>query len=893
MIAPDLLENALNNPIRRQHGFNILFADQNKAPKREWVKWQTQTQTDQDIRELYSSWGPGEATCWGFVCGYKGLEGFDFDWAWVYRLWCHRFKERADTLTVQTPNGGYRPFYKASNPITHDNHKFSLRAELKGPGRFVVFAGAALREDGALGCYKIEKDLPVKEDSSIVPDSVGFFEELLETRYSWLSYNCIKKKLEKKRFVLNKHEQRLAIRNFMLSGKCEDWEIHNFFASQDDYDERKTQAQIDDGHKFIEKGGKPFSCDKLRTIFNFSEKDCSGCPRRVPQPKKGEEETAQKRESQASALVKIAQAESVALFHDERQEPYIQIRKGEALVILRLRGKEARTWLSGLLWRDREKAPNSEALSSALNVLTAMANDGKEYRLYNRVAPGEDGSIWIDLCDDFWRAIHVTRAGWTVVDHPPILFRRYSHQQPIPVPVRGGSLLPLLDFANISHLGDQLLYVVTAITYLVPDIPHTIMILFGPQGSGKTWALLVIRDLVDPSQLGLLSLPTRYQEVVQNMDHNWCSFYDNVGRLPDWQSNVFCRAVTGTGVSKRQLYSDDDDVIYEFHRCIGLTDINIAAERGDLLQRSVLLGLDAIPEDRRKTERELRDHLDQQRPEILGAMLDVLVRAMNLYPTIKPAKLQRMADYTMWGLAITEALGIDPQHFIDAYQENIDAQDLEAVRASPISDALVLLMLKQPEGNWSGTVSQLYSALEDAAKELKISTSQKAWPKKPHALSRVLNDLTPSLPAVGLKVERGRAGNDRIIYINTVQSVQSVQRQSDWGKGTDLRAYLSPGTNVAYAPYALYGTYVNFTGDQPAPLPQSPRPDMVEAIVNREGSIGFLALRKVLEYRCGIKFHDSELEETLRSLASNNRIEWDEDSRVANRLSKPRGGESP
>jgi len=170
----------------------------------------------------------------------------------------------------------------------------------------------------------------------------------------------------------------------------------------------------------------------------------------------------------------------------------------------------------------------------------------------------------------------------------------------------------------------------------------------------------------------------------------------------------------------------------------------------------------------------------------------------------------------VWGRAITKALGLDPQHFIDAYEENIDAQNLEAVRASPISDALIKLMELNPLG-WSGTASQLYSALEEQAKNLKISTRQKAWPKKPHVLSRALNELAPSLPAVGLEVERGREENTRLIYINSVRSVQSVQRQSDWGKGTDLRAYLKPEAASMYAPYASYGISESLSGIQTPP----------------------------------------------------------------------------
>lgn len=347
-------------------------------------------------------------------------------------------------------------------------------------------------------------------------------------------------------------------------------------------------------------------------------------------------------------------------------------------------------------------------------------------------------------------------------------------------------MAPILDYANIKHLGDQLLYVVTTVVYLIPDIPHPIMIFFGPQGSGKTWSLRAVRLIIDPSLLDLLSLPRRYKELVQNLDHHWCAFYDNVGRLPAWISNVFCRAVTGTGVSKRALYTNDDDFVYNYRRNLGLTDINIAAERGDLLERGLLLGLSAIPKDKRKTEKELRSTLENFHPKILGGILDVLVKALNLYTEAKPGTLFRMADYTTWGCAITKAIGIDPKHFLESYEENVMFQNLEAARASPISDALIELIKSYPLG-WSGTPSKLYSELEENAKELKISTRQKAWPKQPWILSRRLNELAPALPSIGLKIERERTGKARLIHINTVKS---VTRKNDWERGKDLREYL-------------------------------------------------------------------------------------------------------
>jgi hypothetical protein len=117
--------------------------------------------------------------------------------------------------------------------------------------------------------------------------------------------------------------------------------------------------------------------------------------------------------------------------------------------------------------------------------------------------------------------------------------------------------------------------------------------------------MVLLRKLVDPSSLDVLSLPREERELVQQLNHHWVSFYDNVGALPRWISDALCRATTGAGFSKRELYSDDDDVIYNIRRCVGLNGINISATRPDLLDRALLIGFDTIPNSKRKTEKEI------------------------------------------------------------------------------------------------------------------------------------------------------------------------------------------------------------------------------------------------------------------------------------------------
>ena len=127
------------------------------------------------------------------------------------------------------------------------------------------------------------------------------------------------------------------------------------------------------------------------------------------------------------------------------------------------------------MWQDNGKAPSSETINSAINVLESKALfEGKQHRLYNRVAPDPDGDgIWIDMCNDNWQAIHVTKEGWKIDDNPPILFRRYSHQQPLANPRHGGDPKLFLKFVNLTgNNGDNaVLLLVEIIHFLIPEIP--------------------------------------------------------------------------------------------------------------------------------------------------------------------------------------------------------------------------------------------------------------------------------------------------------------------------------------------------------------------------------------------------------------------------------------
>ena len=122
--------------------------------------------------------------------------------------------------------------------------------------------------------------------------------------------------------------------------------------------------------------------------------------------------------------------------------------------------------------------------------------------------------------------------------------------------------------------------------------------------------------------------------------------FDNQSTVPDWAADMACRLVTGEADSKRQLYTDDEDVIVELKRLVLWNGINIPTDRGDVLDRSLVVELKRIPDCERKTEEELWERFEEEHPKLLGALFVVLSKAIAVKPSLKLSRRPRLAD---WG----------------------------------------------------------------------------------------------------------------------------------------------------------------------------------------------------------------------------------------------------
>lgn len=461
-----------------------------------------------------------------------------------------------------------------------------------------------------------------------------------------------------------------------------------------------------------------------------------------------EEEGDKKKKSQSEVVLELA-SKHLILFHDKNKEPFCFL-DNEAVP---LRSKKIRNWLAMLYYQTTGKGLNSDSLGQVLNVLEAVAVfQSPEIELWNRIAK-YDGAFWYDLGNG--KVVKVAAGGWEIIASP-ILFRRYTHQQAQVKPVPGGDPWRIFKFLNVPQ-SNRLLVLVYIISCFVPDYPHPIFYPHGAQGSGKTCLCNLIKKLIDPSSVEAIISPRDVSQLIQMVAHHHICLFDNISALPGWMSDILAQACTGGGFSKRQLYTDDDDIIYQVKRCIGLNGINLLISKPDLMDRAILLTLERIEPSRRIEEVILWQKFDEEKPHILGGIFDTLAKTMVLYPNVKPSYLHRMADFTRWGVAIAEALGDLGEDFLRAYTGNIEAQSEEVVQGNTLAQAVLTFMNDKTE--WNGFIKDIFTVLSEIANPPKYD---KTFPGDHKNLRRHLERIKTTLLEFGIKFTTGKRSNQGI-----------------------------------------------------------------------------------------------------------------------------------
>jgi hypothetical protein len=276
--------------------------------------------------------------------------------------------------------------------------------------------------------------------------------------------------------------------------------------------------------------------------------------------------------------------------------------------------------------------------------------------------------------------------------------------------------------------------------------------------------------LLDPNTAPLRALPREDRDQFIAASNRHVLAFDNVSGLPAWISDTLCRLATGGGFAVRQLYTDQDEVLFDAARPVIPNGIEDIVMRPDLADRAVFLTLEPIPEERRRTEAELWAAFEAERPRILAALLDAVVHGTKLLPQTRLEKLPRMADFALWATACETATW-PAGTFWSAYCGNRDEAVEGVIDADPIAAAVRTVMVARAE--WTGTASDLLGALAEVAGE-RVAKS-KSWPDSPRALAGRLRRAAPFLRSFG---REGRA-RTRIIHIIAIGSPSAPETEGE------------------------------------------------------------------------------------------------------------------
>ena len=491
---------------------------------------------------------------------------------------------------------------------------------------------------------------------------------------------------------------------------------------------------------------------------------------------------------QADILIELVQ--DAELFHAPDMTGFTDLQVNEHRETWPIRSKGFRRWLARKFFEMTGGAPNSEALQSAMNVIEAKAHfDGPEREVHIRIG-GLGERLYLDLGDDAWRAVEIDATGWRVVDHPPVRFRRAAGMQPLPVPTPGGSIETLRTFLNVQTDRDFTLVVAWALAVLRDRGPYPVLALAGEQGSAKSTFSAVLRSLLDPNTAPLRALPREDRDLFIAANNGHVLAFDNVSGLPSWISDTLCRLATGGGFAVRQLYTDQDEVLFDASRPVVLNGIEDIVTRPDLADRAIVLTLEPIPEERRRPEKDLWAEFEGAQPQLLGVLIDAVSRGLRQLPATRLDKLPRMADFALWATACETALW-PAGTFRDAYAGNRDEAVDSVIEADPVGSAIRSMMTARTE--WTGTATDLLDALDKEVGE-KVRKS-KAWPSAARALSGRLRRAATFLRKVGIDISFAKEGRARTRIIRVSRNPENTAQKPSLPSATSACSAKHPGDN--------------------------------------------------------------------------------------------------
>lgn len=486
-------------------------------------------------------------------------------------------------------------------------------------------------------------------------------------------------------------------------------------------------------------------------------------------------EKARPKPSATDDLIELAR-QSGTFWHDPEREPFATTPLASGgRENLPVRDPRFREWLAGEAYKRTRQAAPREAMDRAIETLAAAAKfDGETKQTARRI--GHSGrAVYLDLCDGAHHIVRVTSEGWGLVadSECEVRFLRPRHAGALPMPSAGQDLRALGELLSTDADGLRVVEAFLMGAFMPPPGGFPILVATGEQGSGKSFGSKVIRGLIDPATPALRNVPKEERDLAAALSSGYVLAFDNLTRVPTGLSDSLCALATGSGIAGRKLFTDAEEHVVTGRRPVLLNGINDVVSAPDLAERCLFVHFTRPADGVRATEAQLEAQFSAHAGELLGALLDRVVRALRDREQVNPGELPRLADFALWVYAGTPAP--EREEAWRVLSENRRSKNLATIEEDSLASAVQALAAR---GDFAGTARELLAALNEQEGIDGPKTRPEGWPASPEALGRKLQRLAPVLRAIGIEARQERKGKARLWRVSAEEGGKQPSQPS-------------------------------------------------------------------------------------------------------------------
>ena len=449
----------------------------------------------------------------------------------------------------------------------------------------------------------------------------------------------------------------------------------------------------------------------------------------------------------------------IVISSNDSSRVYASIHVNEHQETFEIDSKATKTlsWLKATYYKETREIHSEESFKQALDIIKGQAlysGKTKTENIPKRIS--FDGyEFHYDLVSSDWKLVKISKDNIALVGqsiNTPI-FTRSKNQSEQTSPNFSFDGNPIKEFCKFIKIEE--FFAIHLITMFIPNIDCPIAVIIGPQGSLKSSQSAFIKKIVDPSgtkkEEQLSHLPKKIDDLNIHINNNYLVAFDNISWISDETSDTLCKAITGAGYSKRELYTNYDEIILKFRGKIILDGITINIDNGDLNERSIIYNSETIDKKDRLSDTEAEQIFRKLLADLLGQIFITLQKALRIYDSVKEElkELPRMADFAIWGEAISRALGYEPNKFLDWYWAKINSGLEIQNETSP----LIPFLNEQKIDNQWIQVKDFYHRFNEYTDLNHFDKGSRIFPKTSGRVRAYLTRAKPLLDQNNYKVE--------------------------------------------------------------------------------------------------------------------------------------------